>query len=173
MYKTKKNKKIGVLSKKALNKLPEVKVDSLEDADVLGFETLIYKIDKIEQSQGQVVSNQNQLSLKLDKVHDSLYDSNDGIFAKISELKLDVRQQTSAIENKLIEISEWKKHREKSEEKNDVVIDNNSKKLVVIEGTIGTLVKSKNSIWGFLKWFGVAVGGGFLALIFKWLEGKM
>ena len=35
-----------------------------------GFETLLYKIDKIEQSQGQLVN-------KVDKIHDAIYDPSD------------------------------------------------------------------------------------------------
>ena len=47
-----------------------------------GFDTLLYKIDKIEQSQGQLVS-------KVDKIHDAIYDPSEGIFSKLSEYKLE------------------------------------------------------------------------------------
>jgi len=40
-----------------------------------GFDILMFKIEKIEQNQEQLVN-------KVDKIHDAIYDPNDGIFSK-------------------------------------------------------------------------------------------
>lgn len=142
-----------------------------------GFDTLLYKIDKIEQSQGQLVTNigkieENQchLSDKVDKIHEAIYDPNDGLFSKISEAKLENTQKFSDVESKLSEISTWKKYKEKSEDKIDIQHDEANIKLNTLERSVESLVKSKTATWSILKWLGVALGGGILTLCFKWLE---
>lgn len=128
-----------------------------------GFDTLLYKIDKIEQSQGELVG-------KVDKIHDAIYDPNDGLFSKMSETKLENSEKFSAVEAKLADISTWKNYKEKNEEKKEGEHDEAVVKIVSLEKSVDSLVKSKNATWSVLKWLGVALGGGILTLAFKWLE---
>lgn len=131
-----------------------------------GFDTLLYKVDKIEQSQGQLVS-------KVDKIHDAIYDPNDGIFSKLSEFKLENSEKFGSIDEHVAELNEWKRHKEKELNKNDQEVDTATTKIAALEDHVDSLVKSKNTSWAVLKWLGVAVGGGIIALIFKWLETKI
>lgn len=130
-----------------------------------GFETLLYKIDKIEQSQGNLVA-------KVDKIHDAIYDPNDGMFAKLAEHKLESEVKLNEITNNLTEINSWKKHREKAEEKDDAIHDASSAKIATIEKDVDGLVKSKNTAWAILKWFAVAIGGGIITIIVGYLQTK-
>jgi len=131
-----------------------------------GFDTLLFKIDKIEQGQ-------NSLNSKVDKIHDAIHDPSDGLFYKLSEFKIESTQKFSDVENKITSISEWKKHREKTEEKNEEVHDDAAQKLASMEKSVDSLMKSKHFTWAFIKWLLVALGGAAITLFFKWLESKM
>lgn len=131
-----------------------------------GFETLLYKIDKIEQSQGQLVS-------KVDKIHDAIYDPNDGIFSKLSEHKLENNDKINEISQDIVELHSWKKHVEKEEIKDDETVVQAVKKLTELETSVDGLVKSKKDVWSVAKWFLAAVGGGIITLFFKWFETKL
>ena len=63
-----------------------------------GFDTLLYKIDKIEQGQSQV-------STKVDKIHDAIYHPDEGLFARIAANKAAQIENVSQIEKKLVEVS--------------------------------------------------------------------
>ena len=131
-----------------------------------GFETLLYKIDKIEQSQGQLVS-------KVDKIHDAIYDPNDGIFSKLSEHKIENNDKINEISQDIVELHSWKKHVEKEEMKDDETVVQTVKKLTELETSVDGLVKSKKDVWSVAKWFLAAVGGGIITLFFKWFETKL
>lgn len=131
-----------------------------------GFDTLLYKIDKIEQSQGQLVT-------KVDKIHDAIYDPNDGIFSRLAEYKLESAAKMSEMTQEVIELSEWKKHQEKDEERDEKSTEETSKKVESLEKNVDQLVKNKDTAWSVLKWLGVAVGGGLITLFFSWLQSKI
>lgn len=131
-----------------------------------GFDILLHKIDKIEQSQGQIVG-------KVEKIHDAIYDPSEGIFSKLSESKIEYAQQFGVLEQKLTEISEWKKHKEKTDDKQENEANELSEKLLAIEKSVDTLSKSKTVVWNILKWVFVALGGGAVTLVFKFLESKL
>jgi len=131
-----------------------------------GFDTLLHKIDKIEQSQGQLVT-------KVDKIHEAIYDPTDGIFSKIAESKLESTQKFSDVEKKMLDVSNWKKYKELSDEKSDDAVDQHTSKLATMEKTVESLVASKNKSWALAKWFLVAVGGGLITLIFSWIQSKL
>lgn len=131
-----------------------------------GFETLLFKIDKIEESQGQLVG-------KVDKIHEAIYDPNEGIFSRLSEYKLENTNELNTLTKNITEITEWKKHREKEEAKEEETIDKASLKILTLEKSVDSLVKSKDSFWSVFKWFLVAFGGGVVTLLFSWLETKI
>lgn len=128
-----------------------------------GFETLLYKIDKIEQSQGQLVT-------KVDKIHDAIYDPSDGIFSKLGEYKLENADKVNEVSQQISELQLWKEIKEKEEEKTDVVEGKNKEKLQNLEKSVDSLVRNKNNAWAVMKWFMVAVGGGIVTLLIKWIE---
>jgi len=131
-----------------------------------GFDTLLFKIDKIEQCQGQIVT-------KVDKIHDSIYDPIDGIFAKIGAAKIENAQQHGETSQKLAELTEWKKHQEKSDTKHEQNVDDNADKIVQLEKTVDHLTRSKDQAGSIIKWIVVALGGGAITLIFNWIEKHM
>lgn len=128
-----------------------------------GFETLLYKIDKIEESQGQLVS-------KVDKIHDAIYDPNDGIFSKLSEYKLENTQKVNDVTQQISEIQIWKDNKEREEMKLEVVEDKTKEKISSLEKSVDSLVRNKNNVWAVMKWFMVAIGGGVITLFIKWIE---
>lgn len=131
-----------------------------------GFDTLLYKIDKIEQSQGQLVS-------KVDKIHDAIYDPQEGIFSKLSEYKLENTNKINDINQTITEFKIWKDYKNKEEMKEEEDTDTSKKKLDSLERSVDSLVKSKQATWSILKWLGVALGGGIITLLFGWLETKI
>lgn len=120
-----------------------------------GFDALMYKIDKIEQSQSQVVT-------KVDKIHDAIYDPKDGIFAKLSE-------QRHASDVGFKEINVWRSMKEEETKKEEVEDNKTQKKIDTLEKSVDSLVKAKTATWGIVKWLAIALGGGGVTLLFGWL----
>jgi len=131
-----------------------------------GFDTLLYKIDKIEQSQGQLVT-------KVDKIHDAIYDPQEGIFSKLNEYKLENTNKINDINQTITEFKIWKDYKSKEELKEEEDTDTSKKKIDNLERSVDSLVKSKQTTWSILKWLGVALGGGIITLLFGWLETKI
>lgn len=131
-----------------------------------GFDVLMFKIEKIEQNQEEIVG-------KVDKIHDAIYDPDDGIFSRMNSSNLNTIEKINETDQRLIEISEWKKRREKDEEKIEESVEESSTRLSALQKSVDDLQKSKNVVWGALRWILVAVAGGSLTLLFKWLENKL
>jgi len=131
-----------------------------------GFDILMFKIEKIEQNQEQLVD-------KVDKIHDAIYDPHDGIFSKINTTTAETVSKINETEQKLIEINEWKKQKDKEDVKLETISEESSEKIVALEKNVEDLQESKNSISGAVRWVVVAIAGGALTLLFKWLETKL
>jgi len=125
-----------------------------------GFDTLLYKIDKIEQSQGQLVS-------KVDKIHDAIYDPSEGIFSKLGEYKLENTNKINEVVQDVSELQIWREMKE-----DDTSSSDNKKKIFELEKSVGDLTRNKNNVWSVLKWFLVAFGGACITLSVKWIENK-
>lgn len=131
-----------------------------------GFDTLLFKIDKIEQSQGQLVS-------KVDKIHEAIYDPQEGIFSKLSEYKLENSGELNKVTQDIIELQSWKEHRTK-EDYNDLnSVKSSKKKVDDLEKSVDVLVRNKNTAWAVIKWFIVALGGAIVTLTVTWIETKL
>ena len=130
-----------------------------------GFDTLLYKIDKIEQSQGQLVS-------KVDKIHDAIYDPSEGIFSKLSEYKLENTNTVNEIVQDVSELQIWRSLKDKEEVIEATSIQENKTKLGEFEKSVGDLVRNKNNALSVMKWFMVAFGGACITLLVKWIENK-
>lgn len=125
-----------------------------------GFDTLLYKIDKIEQSQGQLVS-------KVDKIHDAIYDPSEGIFSKLGEYKLENSNKVNEVVQDVAELQIWRELKE-----DDTSSQDNKKKIGELEKSVGDLLRNKNNVWSVMKWFMVAFGGACITLLVKWIENK-
>lgn len=130
-----------------------------------GFDTLLYKIDKIEQSQGQLVS-------KVDKIHDAIYDPSEGIFSKLSEYKLENANTVNDVVHDISELQIWRDMKDKEEVVDATSTQENKKKLGDLERSVTDLIRNKNNIWSVMKWFMVAFGGACITLLVKWIENK-
>jgi len=79
-----------------------------------GFSTLMYKIEKIEKSQEQIVD-------KVDEIRDVLYDPDSGIYARIKIIENESidNEKFEKLEEDIFAIKTWKNSKEKSEEKEE------------------------------------------------------
>jgi len=82
-------------------------------------------------------------------------------------------QKINETEQKLIEISAWKKQREKESEKSENELEETTEKVQSIQKNVDDLVKNKNTISAVIRWILVALAGGSLTLLFKWIETKI
>jgi hypothetical protein len=125
-----------------------------------GFDKLLYKIDSIE-------NNQNIIANKVDKIHDAIYDPDDGLFARITINKVDQNASISEVEKQVVEISSWKEQKEKLFEQNENNGEKFNLKINDIQNSLENLNKFKASTVGLGKWFLAAVGGGLITITFK------
>jgi len=131
-----------------------------------GFDVLMFKIEKIEQNQEQIVN-------KVDKIHEAIYDPADGIFSKMSASNVETIEKINETDQRIIEITEWKKRKEKDEDKIEESVETSSEIIRSLQNSVDDLQKSKNTAWSILRWILVAFSGGSLTIFFKWLENKL
>jgi hypothetical protein len=122
-------------------------LDSLNDR-IRNLDTIIFKIDKIEESQGQI--------------HDAIYDQNNGVFAKLSELNVAIVQNHLFLEKDIQSLKTIQDY-EILESKN---ID---PRLGDLEARVTDLTKTNSVVTGVYKWVLVAFGGGLVTLMFKFI----
>lgn len=130
-----------------------------------GFDTLLFKIDKIEQSQGNLVT-------KVDKIHEAIYDPQDGIFSKLSEYRLNNTNEVNEVKQKVTELQTWKVHTEKDDMRDDKAVEVATRKIISLENSVNSLLKSKEMAGSVLRWIFVAVGGALVTFVFDWLHKK-
>jgi hypothetical protein len=128
-----------------------------------GFDTLLFKIDKIEQSQGNLVA-------KVDKIHEAIYDPQDGIFSKISDYRLNNTNEVNDVRQKITELQTWKTHSERDNMRDDRAVEVAARKIIALENSVGSLTKSKETAASIFRWLIVAVGGALVTFAFDWLQ---
>jgi hypothetical protein len=123
-----------------------------------GFDKLLFKIDVIE-------NNQNQMSDKVDKIHDAIYHPDDGLFARINKNKTDQLESISKIEMHVLDVNTKQSNHEKDaaefEKKNSILSD----RVHQIEHYLESNKQSKAFIFSILKWLGPAGIGGIVTLL--------
>lgn len=134
--------------------------DKLDQSPALNgeFDTLLHKVDKIEQGNGQ-------LSKKVDKIYDAIYHHEDGIIAKMKENGQENQRAHDKTSADLSAVKEWKICKDKADEKLSAKLD----KIESINETVKDLVETKNTTWSVLKWFLAAVGGGIITILSRYL----
>ena len=125
-----------------------------------GFDTLLYKVDKIEESQGKIVS-------RIDEIHESIYDPDKGIFARISAAKSSQDKDYSEIDKKLVELNTWKNQIEKDSIDEKTSSKEISKKLDDQQKNIESINKWKEAVSSAGRAILVGFGGSVMALIGK------
>lgn len=131
-----------------------------------GFDSLMFNIEKIEQ-------NQAQLFVKIDKIHEAIYEPKDGLITKINNVNLETLKKINETDQKLVEVSVWKSHKNKESEKLEEFVDESEQKINILQNNVDDLVKRKNNVSSIINWVIVAISGGSLTLLFKWIESKL
>jgi len=133
-----------------------------------GFSTLMYKVEKIEQSQEQLVE-------KVDEIREVLYDPDSGLYARIKNV------ENSSIEESRIEnleedirsIKQWKTSEEKSSERGENQSADIEKKIEEHAEVIKDLKKWYERQAAATRWLAITVGTGILGatgkLIYEFL----
>lgn len=125
-----------------------------------GFDRLLYKIDGIEKSQVQIVE-------KVDKIHDAIYNPDDGLFARIAMTKAAHTESTNRVEKQIEDLTTWKLEAENADEDCEKEADELQLKLQKLEASVNSIEKFQNMTTAAAKWSLAAVGGGLITLIFK------
>jgi hypothetical protein len=129
-----------------------------------GFSTLMYKIEKIEQSQGQLVE-------KVDEIRDVLYDPDSGIYARIKNVEnsiIDV-DRFSTLETEISSIRNWKISEEKSAEKENSQEEKIEKMLAEHDVSLKELQRWYQKQAAITKWLAITISAGLLGGIGKFL----
>lgn len=156
------NKEFDVESGSDSHDLLQIIQRKLEKSAALngGFDKLLYKIDGIENSQSQIVE-------KVDKIHEAIYHPDDGLFARINANKAEQVETVSKLERQVVEIASFQQIQKKSAEHVEEENDNFSKKIQHLENSLENIRQTRATLFSITKWFGAALGGGAVTLIFK------
>ena len=166
----------SVESKRTLEALESTKKQMLEMQNRImaapamngGFSTLMYKIEKIEQGQTQLVE-------KVDDIRIVLYDPDSGLYARIKNVensKVNDSDIKELVEN-ISEIKHWKETKEDlcEEESNDLELL--SKKIIEQENTIKEIRSWHDRQAAITKWLAVTIGTVFISTLGKFIYDLM
>lgn len=129
-----------------------------------GFSTLMYKIEKIEQSQGQLVE-------KVDDIRDVLYDPDNGIYARIKSVENSIidPDRFSTLETEISSIKTWKVSEEKSAEKESSQEEKVEKLLAEHDVSLRELQRWYQKQAAITRWLAITIGAGVLGGIGKFI----
>lgn len=134
----------------------------VENSPVLngGFETMLYKVDKIEESQGKIVDSVNV-------INDAIYQPDDGIFARITLLKSDVNAHTQMLQTELESLDTWRvqSHSDRSDDKK--LMDQLNDKIRAQQKTIETLELWKSNVTSMVKWSVTTISASLITIVAK------
>lgn len=125
-----------------------------------GFDTLMYKVDKIEESQGKIV-------MTVDEIREAIYQPDTGLFSRISEVKKTATEETTELDKKLISLDAWKTHTEKDVADDKSAQEELSKKVIQQQTVIDDMQRWRSNVTSIGKWTSVAFGGGLVTMLFK------
>ena len=125
-----------------------------------GFDRLLYKIDGIEKSQVQI-------SEKVDKIHDAIYNPDDGLFARIAANKASQVESAVRIEKQVDDLIDWRDQAESVGVNCEKEADELQLKLQKLESSVEGIEKFQSLTAAAMKWSLAAIGGGLITLIFK------
>lgn len=134
-----------------------------------GFETIISKVDNIEESQGILTS-------KVDKISEALYEPDIGLFSRIKQTGVAAREERLELERDVIKLNTWKDSVEK-ELQFDVIIDKEiGKKIETLNhkrfedrSKIDNVINWQNRANSIIKWSLVTLGSAGIGGLIKFL----
>lgn len=127
-----------------------------------GFSTLMYKIEKIEQGQEQLVE-------KVDEIRDVMYDPDSGLYARIKNIENSTvdEKRIDSLEEEVRSIKSWKNLEEKSSEKEETHTADIEKKIEEHSEIIKDMKKWYERQAAATKWLAITVGTGLLGTMGK------
>jgi len=125
-----------------------------------GFDKLLYKIDSIEHSQ-------NVIATKVDKIHEAIYNPDEGLFSRISTNKASQNEALMQVEKQVVELSTWREQQSKESDHVEKISEKLSEKLENLENDVNSLNRFKSLTISAAKWVAAAFGGGIITIVFK------
>ena len=122
-----------------------------------GFDTLMFKVEKIEESQEKIV-------VQVDSIHEAVYHPDDGLFARVKDIEHIKKKAESVdvLEKDILKLQQWHIIEEKSAEKRNMISDEHEKLVNTHDDDIKELIKFKNRVVAILKWAAGLLGGAAL-----------
>lgn len=127
-----------------------------------GFDTLLNKIDKIEE--GQVHTGG-----KVDSIHDAIYHPDDGLFARVKDVE-HFKEKIDHVErlgDAVVKLQQWRDCEEKSDQKALKKTEENEKQLEIQKSQIKDLVDFQTRSTTLMKWILATVGGSMVTGLVK------
>ncbi len=118
-----------------------------------GFDALMFKVEKIEESQEKIV-------VQVNSIHEAVYHPDDGLFARIKDIEhvKEKAESVDVLEKDVLKLQQWHIIDEKTSEKRNQISDEHEKLVNAHDDDIKELIKFKERIVAILKW-----GAGLLA----------
>lgn len=129
-----------------------------------GFDTLMFKIDKIEECQ-------TQMGTKVDSIHEAIYHPDEGLFARVKDVE-HVKEKVAAVEKlekDLTHLQHQREHETEHAREASQLSKDNDKAVKDLSHQVKDLSDFKSRVCTGAKWLGLTVGGGLLTGIGKLL----
>lgn len=125
-----------------------------------GFDVLMYKVEKIEETQEKIVGT-------VTSIHEAIYHPDNGIFARINSTRASQIEDKTDLEKKITEFNSWKEFEIKASSEDKSSEKDLKEKVTSHQESIHELNKFKTTTSAIAKWFVVAIAGGVLTLGFR------
>ncbi len=127
-----------------------------------GFDTLLFKVDKIEESQVQ-------MGVKVDSIHEAIYHPDEGLFARVKDVE-HIKKKTENVEKlekDVLILQQCAESEEKTVEKKAKLTEENEKLIRSHGDQLKELIEFKKRMCAIVKWGMVTIGGGLITGIVK------
>lgn len=126
------------------------------------FDTLLHKVDKIEEAQGIIVR-------KVDEVHHTLYHPDTGVFSRLQEIDSTVRRNQDVVNVKLETVSSKQLEASSELEEHFDISEVKEKRMITLEHRVDELTTWRDKFNKHTKWFIFTILGSVIGLTFKLL----
>lgn len=126
-----------------------------------GFDRLMSKVEAIEESQSNIEK-------KVDNLHNSIYDPDKGLYARIKEVEHEKEMQISELNKKFGEIRVAEEFEEKNKIEKEVSDKASRELLKKTADQLEDLIKWKDLVTSFVKWaLGSSIFGAFGKMLYN------
>lgn len=122
-----------------------------------GFDVLMYKVEKIEETQEKIVDT-------VSSIHQAIYHPDNGIFARISSTRASQIEDKVDLEKKITEFNSWKESEIKASSEEKSSDKDLKEKVTSHQESIQELNKFKTTTSAIAKWLVVAITGGIITI---------